>query len=205
LPRSSVPNWHAALSVSVEVTPSRRTPLEATIVLVAAGAIVLSLATSCRESGAPAPPTFRDLVLADAQAPPVRVPGLSGLTPQYDIPVESQPVPTRRACVSTWNSKPPQKAVRWIAEHATQEAALVTLYEVLVGSIGDNSSSRVWTDCAFGFVVGPRQLAVVLAPPPNSEQAWKGEIVRYRHRGTITTLVTRFNASLDRAGRLRLL
>jgi hypothetical protein len=126
-------------------------------------ALSVVLCLGCGELAAAAPPTVRDLLLADAQAPPGKVPGLNGLTPPFDHPRGSKPVvPSSRACVDTWNSTAPRKTVRWIAARGTGDA-VVTLFELEEGTIGDNSPPRVYWDCAFGIVVGPRQLVGRLA------------------------------------------
>lgn len=166
--------------------------------------MLAALAYGCGDSAATTPPTASDL-LADARTAG-RVPGLDGLLsrPPISHPEGSKPVVlSGRTCVATWNSKAPHKTVRWVADRATGDA-IVTFYEAPEGTIGDNSPPRAYKQCAFGIVLGPRQLVVVVAPYPGSREAWKGANLRYQHAETIRTLVKRFNASLDSGGSIRL-
>jgi hypothetical protein len=80
---------------------------------------------------------------------------------------------------------------------------------VITNSPPSSSPSYVYWECAFAIAVGPRQIVLALAPfGPSSRWAassrWSGGLLRYRAKATVSRLAKRFNASVNRAGTLRL-
>lgn len=162
--------------------------------------LVLALAVAgAASASALRPPTPKE-ILTGLAGPAASVPGLPYRSFPYSPPAGSRP--TTRQCVALWNAGAPNATRRWIVGHSARKAD-VTLFVQGVGQIG-TQKKRTAATCAYAVTVAPNQILFVTAPPKGSTDPWSGELLRYKTRATVTSLTSRFNATVDRAGAIRL-
>lgn len=171
----------------------RATSLLLTVTLAAGLSAVTARAAGVAAPGWPG-------LLAGVTGAPTSVPGLQRpIVPSSSR--ASQGAVTPSSCARRWNNGAPRVTRAWAAHHGTRADITVMLSAIRPINGGKRTTIR---QCAFGIDVGSTRLALAVAPLPGSRASWRGEMLRYEKSATRTRLLARFNATVTRAGALRL-